>query len=145
MKISWGYKILFGYLAFVAGMVCLVIMASSEKFELVTKDYYEQELAYQNIIDQAGNTAGLSAPITVEQTATQLRISFPEELGDQKKAGLIYLYCPADSKRDFRKSFESNENTYLQELPVAMKGMYELKLSWQVNNIKYYFEKKLFF
>lgn len=145
MKISWGYKILFGYLVFVAGMVCLVIMASSEKFELVTKDYYEQELAYQNIIDQASNTAALSAPITVEKTATQLKISFPKELSDQKKSGLIYLYCPADSRRDFRKSFESNENTFLQELPVAMKGMYELKLSWQVEDIKYYFEKKLFF
>jgi hypothetical protein len=30
-------------------------------------------------------------------------------------------------------------------LPAAMKGMYELKLSWQVDSVKYYFEKKLFF
>jgi len=26
-----------------------------------------------------------------------------------------------------------------------MKGMYELKLSWETDTIKYYFEKKLFF
>ena len=39
------------YAVFVAGIVFLVVKASSQKFDLVTKDYYEQELQYQNVID----------------------------------------------------------------------------------------------
>ena len=145
MKLSWGYKIMLGYSLFVAGIVFLVIKASSQKLDLVTKDYYEQELQYQTMIDQSANTARLSAPVTVDQTATELKIAFPQEMKEKKKSVQFYLYYPADAKKDFRKTFELNENEFVQPLPTAMNGMYELKLSWKVDAVKYYFEKKLFF
>ncbi|HEU4860212.1 MAG TPA: FixH family protein [Chitinophagaceae bacterium] len=145
MKLSWGYKIAFVYTVFVAGMGFLVFKASSEKFDLVTKDYYDQELKYQEVIDQAANTAKLSTSLIVEKYASELSISFPAEMRNKEKIIDFYLYYPADAKRDFRKSININENEFTQPLPAAMKGKYELKLSWEVDGVKYYFEKKLFF
>lgn len=145
MKLSWGYIILSGYLVFVAGIVFLVYKASSQQFDLVTQDYYEQELKYQDVIDESANTAALSAPLVVERTGDQLEVRFPAEMKDKKKTIDFYLYCPADAKRDFRKTIESNEGQLKQPLPSAMKGQYQLKLSWEVEGVKYYFEKKLFF
>ena len=145
MKLSWGYKIMFVYIAFVIGMGFLVYKASSQKFDLVTKDYYGQELKYQQVIDQAANSSKLSAPVTVERNEGELKISFPSEMQGKKKLVDFYLYYAADAKRDFRRSFELNENELVQALPVGMKGMYELKLSWETEGVKYYFEKKLFF
>jgi hypothetical protein len=145
MKISWGYIITSGYLVFVAGIVFLVYKASSQKFDLVTKDYYEQELKYQHVIDESANTARLSAPLIVERSGDELQISFPAEMKDKKKTIDFYLYYPADAKRDFRKTIETKDNGLLQPLPAAMKGQYQLKLSWEVDGVKYYFEKKLFF
>ncbi len=145
MKLSWGYKIAFVYIVFVAGMGFLVFKASSEKFDLVTKDYYDQELKYQEVIDQAANTAKLSTSLIVEKYASELSISFPAEMRNKEKIIDFYLYYPADAKRDFRKSININENEFTQPLPAAMKGKYELKLSWEVDGVKYYFEKKLFF
>ena len=145
MKLSWGYKIMFVYIAFVAGMGFLVFKASSQKFDLVTKDYYEQELKYQQVIDQAANSSRLSAPITLEKKEGELKLSFPDEMKNKKKLVDFYLYYAADAKNDFRKSFELNENELVQALPVGMKGMYELKLSWEAAGVKYYFEKKMFF
>ena len=145
MKLSWGYKITFVYIAFVAGMVFLVFKASSQKFDLVTKDYYDQELKYQQVIDQAANTSKLSAPVAIERVDGELKISFPDEMKNKKKFVDFYLYYAADAKKDFRKSFELNENELTQALPDGMKGMYELKLSWETDTIKYYFEQKLFF
>ena len=145
MKLSWGYKIMLGYLTFVAGIVFLVFKASSQKFDLVTKDYYEQELKYQNIIDQSENVAKLSSPVMVAQTEKEMTISFPAEMKGKKKMVEFYLYCPADAKKDFRKKFEIDENEFFQPLPAAIKGKYELKLSWEIGGVKYYFEKKLFF
>lgn len=123
----------------------MVYKASSEKFDLVTKDYYDQELKYQEVIDQSANTAKLSAPLKVEKVNGELKIGFPSEMKDKKKTIDFYLYYPADAKRDFRRSFELSENELAQALPTGMKGMYELKLSWEVDGVKYYFEKKLFF
>ena len=145
MKLSWGYLITFGYLAFVGGMCFLVYKATSQKFDLVTNDYYDQELKYQQVIDQSANTAKLSAPLTISKTATELKIEFPAEMKDKKKEVDFYLYYPADAKRDFRKSMSISENEIIQALSAAMKGLYQLKLSWQVDSVKYYFEKKLFF
>jgi len=136
---------MFVYIAFVIGMGFLVYKASSQKFDLVTKDYYNQELKYQQVIDQAANSSKLSAPVTVERNEGELKISFPSEMQGKKKLVDFYLYYAADAKRDFRRSFELNENELVQALPVGMKGMYELKLSWETEGVKYYFEKKLFF
>ena len=136
---------MFVYIAFVAGMGFLVFKASNQEFDLVTKDYYDQELKYQQVIDQAANSSRLSAPVTIESKNGELRINFPEEMKNKKKVVDFYLYYSADAKKDFRKIFELNANELAQALPIGMKGMYELKLSWEAEGVKYYFEKKLFF
>ncbi len=136
---------MFVYIAFVAGMVFLVFKASSQKFDLVTKDYYDQELKYQQVIDQAANSSKLSALVAIERKEGELKISFPDEMKNRKKLVDFYLYYAADAKKDFRKSFELDKNELVQALPVGMKGMYELKLSWEAEGVKYYFEQKLFF
>ena len=145
MKISWGYKIMFVYIAFVAGIGFLIFKASNQEFDLVTKDYYEQELKYQQVIDQSANASRLSMPLYIEKKEAELKISFPDEMKNKKKLVDFYLYYAADAKRDFRRSFELNENELAQALPVGMKGMYELKLTWETEGVKYYHEQKIYF
>ena len=134
-----------GYLVFVTGIVFLVYKASNQKFDLVTKDYYDQELKYQHVIDESANTAKLSMPLVVARSGDHLQIDFPAEMKHKRKTIDFYLYYPADAKKDFRKTMETTDNELVQPLPSAMKGQYQLKLSWEVDGIKYYFEKKLFF
>ena len=145
MKLSWGYKIAFVYIGFVAFIGILVYKASNQKFDLVTQDYYEQELKYQQVIDQAANTSKLSTPVVVERREGALKISLPDEMKSKKKHVEFYLYHAADAKKDFRRSFQLDENELTQALPAGMSGMYELKLSWEAEGVKYYFEQKLFF
>ena len=145
MKFSWGYKITFAYLAFVGGIAFLVIKASSQKFDFVTKDYYGEELKYQQVIDEAANANKLSAPIKVDKNKGSLTIHFPQEMKGREKKVDLYLYYPADAKKDFRLSLEVNEDEFTQSLPQSISGQYELKLSWTTNHIKYYNEQKIFF
>jgi hypothetical protein len=144
MKLSWGHKIAATYLVFVAGMVFLVFKANSEKFDLVTNDYYGAELKYQEVIDQAANAAALSAPVAVEKKGAELTIRFPSEMNNKKKEIDFYLYCPADEKRDFRKTLVLNEAEFKQALSGGFSGLYELKLTWLTGGKKYYHEEKIF-
>ena len=82
---SWGYKIMFVYIAFVAGIGFLIFKASNQEFDLVTKDYYEQELKYQQVIDQSANASRLSMPLYIEKKEAELKISFPDEMKNKKK------------------------------------------------------------
>jgi hypothetical protein len=144
MKLSWGHKIAATYLVFVAGMVFLVLKANSEKFDLVTEDYYGAELKYQEIIDQAANATALSAPVAVEKNGDQLTIRFPSEMNNKKKEINFYLYYPADEKKDFRKSLNVNEVEFKLTLPAGFSGLYEVKLTWLTDGKKYYHEEKIF-
>ncbi|MBS1919141.1 MAG: FixH family protein [Bacteroidetes bacterium] len=145
MKITWGHKIAFTFLIFVSGIAFLVIKANYQKFDLVTKDYYGEELKYQQVIDQSANAAKLSAPVAVQKNGHVLSLLFPEEMKGKKKQIDFYLYFPADASRDFRKILNTEQQEIIQELPGNFSGNYELKLSWKADSLKYYFEKKVSF
>ena len=144
MKITWGHKIAGVYLLFVAGIVFLVFKANGERYDMVTKNYYEEELKFQQVIDESANANALSAPVNVEKVNGALSIRFPDEMKNKKIDVDFYLYYPADDMKDFRKSFTINEPEFTQALPQGFKGQYELKLSWTADGKKYYNERKIF-
>ena len=144
MKITWGHKITAVYLLFVAGIVFLMVKANSERYDMVTNDYYAEELKYQQVIDEAANANALSAPVTVEKNETSITVRFPDEMKGKKIDVDFYLYCPADDKKDLRKSFTIDTPVFDQPLLEYKKGMYDLKLSWTADGKKYYTERKIF-
>ena len=144
MKISWGYKIAAAYLLFVAGIVFLVIKANNERYDMVTKDYYGEELKYQQMIDQSARANALSAPVTVEKNKDTVTVRFPDEMKDKKIDVDFFLYYPADDKKDFRKRFTIQSIEFNQPVPDGTTGMYDLKLSWTAEGKKYYHERKIF-
>ncbi|HMO31386.1 MAG TPA: FixH family protein [Lacibacter sp.] len=142
---SWGYKILFAYLAFVAGIMFLVFKASNESFDLVEKNYYEEELKYQTRIDESNRTARLSEPVQVQVTGGQLQIRFPGDFNSQPVQGEVHLYYPANAKKDLRQPFTGQANELLSvALPPGNTGLHKLKLSWKVNDTTYYHEETVF-
>lgn len=145
MKISWGHKILFVYLAFVAGILFLVYKASQEKFDLVTPNYYDAELKFQNVIDDKQRVSELSAPPKITHSVNTVSIQLPDEFLNKELKGELYLYRPSDASKDLRKSFESNKSFIEVPLGKDLSGAYELKLSWQADGKTFYNEQRIFF
>ena len=145
MKISWGHKIAFVYLAFVAGILLLVYNANKQEFDLVTEEYYGEELKYQNVIDQKSNAAHLSSVPVITHTVDQVNIQLPEEFSKQEVTGQVYLYRPSDATKDLHQPFAVRGNAIRVQLPSALSGAYELKLSWQANGKNFFNEQKVFF
>lgn len=145
MKISWAYKILTVYLMFVAGIMFLVFKANGERYDLVTENYYEAEVKYQDVIDQKQRVAALSAPPEISYEGRRLHIQFPADFTGKILQGELYLYRPSDAKKDFRRSFTVSDNQYSIDLPATVSGMYDIKLSWQAGGQTYFLEKKKFF
>lgn len=140
---NWGYKILFVYLFFIAGILVLVYKSSLEKVDLVTKNYYQQELKYEQKIDEAERAQSLSSPLQYEVNSNTVLITFPEELKGKTITAQTLLYYAADETRDSVYNLETNTGKLIMVLPVTDKGMYELKMDWKVDTIKYYSEHKV--
>jgi len=145
MKISWGHKILIVYLAFVAGIMFLVYKANQEKFDLVTDNYYDAELKYQDVINQKQRVAELSALPVISHSTNSVSIQLPQEFLNKNVEGQLYLYRPSDASKDIRKNFSTQNNSVRISLDNNLSGSYEVKLSWQADGKKFYNEQRIFF
>ncbi len=144
MKFNWGYKIAVVYLIFVAGILYLVVLSSRQEVDLVTTDYYAQELRYQEKIDQRARAEKLSEPVRFSLEPGAVRIRFPKEFEGKEIKGDVLLYYPADSKKDIHASIQAVNNGMTLAIPEKRSGMHILQVSWQSGNQTYYFEENLF-
>jgi len=145
MRISWGHKIASVYLVFVAGILFLVFKANSQHWDLVTDDYYEAELKYQDVIDRKANVQALSAMPVYTKTESTVQIRLPLEFEGSAVKGNVYLYRPSDAALDIRKDFSITGRSYNLILPRKLQGMYTIKLSWERAGKEYFDEQQLFF
>jgi hypothetical protein len=145
MKFNWGYKILLVYSLFVIGMLFLVFESTQQKYDLVQKDYYADELKYQGVIDASANAKALGGVLKTERRGGHLIIALPAAFNQATVKGKAHLYYPADDKKDISKVFVSVNGEIDMELLTIMSGWYSLKLELEMEGVAYYYEQKLFF
>jgi len=140
---NWGYKILTVYIIFVAGIIFLVFKSSSQNQDLVTTDYYEQELKYQQKIDEMQRANALSAEVKYEISSNDIMVSFPEEMKGKKLTAHVLLYCTADKNKDIEQDLSTGNGQLMIKFPSSNKGAHELKITWVVNGTSYYNQHKI--
>jgi hypothetical protein len=141
---SWGYKILIFYSAFVIGMLYMVFKSSSQKMDLVTTDYYAKELVYQEKIDEINRANALTEEIRYTVDDNVMTVTLPKDFTGKQVSGTVDLYCPSDAKKDLVQKFTGNAMQIKLPITKSTKGMYELQVTWQADNLKYYYKKKIF-
>ena len=145
MKFNWGYKILLVYGVFVLGIMLLVYKSSQQKFDLVQKDYYADELKFQNVIDASQKAKDLGGELKTLRQGGHLVISLPAGFDNKAAKGTAHLYYAADEKKDISKDFVTSNGEFQMELLTMMSGAYTLKLNVEMNGVQYYYEQKIFF
>ena len=136
---SWSYRITVLYLGFVGIIVTLVVIASRQKIELESKDYYLQELKYQDKLDAIKNTNELTASITHVVNDNVIELNLPAE--QKIVTGEIYFFCPSNSDNDvkIKMNFENGQQQIQKSL--LKPGAYKMRLSWSAQNKNYFKEE----
>ena len=80
MNINWGHKIILVFVVFVSLIATLVYKSVHTNFELVTKEYYKDELVYQRVIDGTHNANRLAGVTTVTSDQQYVNVQLPEEM-----------------------------------------------------------------
>jgi len=78
MKWNWGKGIFLTFIIFFSGIALIIIFPFNQKVDLVTENYYKEELLYQDQINKINRTNNLSEKIRVEHTKDILKINYPE-------------------------------------------------------------------
>lgn len=141
---NWGNKLLVTFIVFGVGMFYLVYRAVNTNYELVDKDYYKQELRYQQVIDGANRANLLNTSVKIEQTADGISLELPKEMKDKEITGNILFYCAYDQKKDKQLSLQPNsDGIQLFNLSEFSPGNYTVKINWSSEGENYFSEKSL--
>lgn len=140
---SWGTKILLVFAVFVTGMLFMVFKAGTFNNDLVTTDYYEQELVYQKTIQAVEQANALSAAPTFTVTNNHVLIKLPEEMNNQPITASVWLYCVANKSKDITQKFTTEDGNIRMPFLQGNKGLHEIKLSWSQKGRDYYYRHKL--
>lgn len=143
MKISWGWKIGLLYSCFVVLMVVLVVASSRQHFDLVSKDYYEKEIAYQDVIDAGKNQSGLSRPLSIHANENTVTIEFPEEFRAKVLSGEIKFYAPVNAEWDRSFKINAENNSMVISRSDLKNTRYTVKISCTIDGKNYYQESDI--
>jgi hypothetical protein len=142
---NWGLRIILLYTAFVGGMLFLVYKCTQQSVDLVSTDYYAQELMFQDKIDRLNNSEKLDVKLAVVYSSEHsiIQIIFPESSTSKNTTGEIVLFRPDNSKLDFKIPIDITDG--IQNIPTEKlsKGLWRVKSSWSTNDTPYYQEEKI--
>jgi hypothetical protein len=145
MKIGWGWKIGMLYSGFVVLIVGLVVGSLKQQFDLVSQDYYGEELAYQKTIDAGRNQASLSEPFGIHANAESIFVELPAELAGRVEEAKLHFYCPTNSEwdRTFRVLPNGTHRTIAISRSSIKNARYTIKLTCKAGGKTYYQETEL--
>jgi hypothetical protein len=141
MKLSWGGGIAIFYLAFMAIILAIVIYVAGFELNLETKDYYAEELKYQEVIDKKMNTNELEVKPKVYKKDGKLTIEFPDDIEIE---GTLVMFRSSDNRLDKSFALELNDSGY-QFIDIAKmrRGKWKAKLDWNDGEKEYYLEESV--
>lgn len=142
----WPWAIVLTFVLFISGTVGLVVMACSQKVELVSSNYYEQELKFQGQLDRLNRTSRLAAPTIINYDAAQQRltIALPPEQARHAVRGRIQLYRPSESGLDRQLELRPDRGGVQSiDASALTPGLWKVRVSWTVDRQDYFAEQKL--
>ncbi len=143
LKIGWGSKIALLYGGFVLLIAALVTGSMRQDFDLVADDYYQQEIAYQNVLDAGKNQSTLSKAVGIHATADVVVIEFPKEFENQLINGTVHFYSPIKGAWDREIEMKNITGDFTIPRSKLEKTKYTIKLSWTANETNYYQESDI--
>jgi nitrogen fixation protein FixH len=143
IKINWGAGIAVVYIGFMGLIATLVVGSMRQKTDLVSTNYYEQELKYQNLIDAGKNQSALSAPVGFTVSGDAVKVQFPADFAGKELGGTIQFYSPVQNSWDKTIKIDAVDNEVLVERSLLHPTTYTVKVDWTAEGKNYYQETNL--
>ena len=142
----WPYAIIVFCALFVAGTIGLIVMACSQRVDLVSKDYYEQEIRFQGQIDRTERTRREASQAAVAYDAARqcITVSLPPGQTVGSVSGTVELYRPSQAGLDRAIKLQPDAGG-VQRLDASTlaPGLWKVRVTWTAGKENYYLEQKV--
>ena len=140
---TWPIAIAIIYSVFIMILVGFAIFSSFNTVNLVTNDYYRQELAYQQQIERIKRSKRLTQPLSwyYDRELESLTFQFPDSLRSDKIKGRFHFFRPSDSIQDrFEPIYTDSNNRQYFSTQDLSRGFWRIKIVWTYGVWEYYEE-----
>lgn len=142
----WPYAIIGVFVVFISATVGLIVVASSNRMELVSADYYEQEVRHQRQMEKVSRTRALGnkASIALDSARKQIVIAVPSEHVSQLADGSIQLYRPSAAGLDRRMNLELTPGgRQFVDVSAMPNGLWKVRVQWKVGGDEYFLDESV--
>ena len=139
-KFTWGHGVALALGLFIIFILSMIFYFTStwKNSELITDDYYEAELAYQDVIDAKALAGALPEKPEYVQDQSGIRVIFPKDYNNSNTQFTIDLHRAEDQKLDVIKEVDlDSRNSLFIPAAVLAKGNYVLRVLWTRADKKY--------
>lgn len=137
MKINFGTAIYTFLALFICFLIFVVIKSRSIDHTLVTDNYYDKDIHYQEQLDKSSRAKGADL-VRLESTGDSLVIRFTL---DQPAEGSVFFYRPSDKSLDFSVPISLNESQAMAwKKSDLVAGKWKIQVDWQTSGKAYYQE-----
>jgi hypothetical protein len=138
-QMNWGKWIVVSFLLFVGLMATIVTISMKQDVNLVSPQYYQDDLDYQHQLDRKNNAEALVEKPEISIANNQLRVFFGAQAVE---GGTVSVFRPSDNRLDQHFRLKSSADP-LQVFPMKTltKGAYRIKMQWLAKGKEYYLEK----
>lgn len=145
-KFTWGHGIALALACFIGFILYLIFIfpIGKQTSDLVSDNYYQDELEYQKVIDAKKNADQLSQNPFFAQLPYGIRIAFPKETIDAGQQVHFELYSTNDKEKDKKQNVNlDSNNSFLVPKEMLSTGSYTLKVRWKKSDIDYQVDYEL--
>lgn len=138
---NWGHGLTILIVSFVLFMVSLVVICMrQDNIHLVTQNYYEEEIKYQQQIEKMANASDLDRKV-FSYHAQDRTVDLNLPVG---AVGTLHLFRPSDARLDQKFQVERERGTPVSvDLGHLQQGYWKMIFTWKEGNKEYYLEEKI--
>ena len=129
---NWGKSLILVMAIFITFIMVMVVKMISTNPDLVSDDYYQKEIDYEQEIVAVKNMQKLNAKTTIELTDDFLIFNLPVDVKTSDVT--IELIRPNDQKLD-RTFVVTDTKTYMIPISKLQKGKYSVVMSFKVDSV----------
>lgn len=148
MKINWGTGIVIGIISFMSFILYFVITMSVNKkydHDLVSEQYYKDEMAYQTEIDSEKSMKRDFKNLLSTKTNEGWLFKFPDTILQGKIKGNVSFYRPSNSKLDFELPLNIVNGSMLVPKKQLLEGRWNIRMKFQYQEKDFLYKETIYY
>jgi nitrogen fixation protein FixH len=142
----WPISIIAFFSLAILGCGTFIVFCSRHPADLISPNYYEEEVRYQGQIDRLRHTQQRAtlASVTYNAAAKRIIVSLPPEHSSLRPAGQIQLYRPSAVNLDCQVKLNADPaGTQSIDAAQLLPGLWKVRVSWTVGERDYFIDQKI--